>query len=1106
MLALALAALAPVAGAQERDPDALTEVGGVELQSTDTRSKAALNSGELVPVIIVLAEDGVATYDGGIAGLPATSPKTTGKPIKTTDPTVKKYQSHLAKSHERLAQNLDRLTTGAEVEGTFDIAISAVSAIVPEGAVTAIEKLPNVRAVYLDELLQLDTEVSPEFIGADDLWDDLGGQSSAGEGIVVGVLDSGIWPEHASYSDPDPGGKSYPAPPTAPGSNGILASSGLTCDFGNTTFNPADAAFTCNNKLIGAYNFTDTYVAVEGLLPQEYDSARDANGHGTHTSSTAAGNGNVPTLLLGVNRGFVSGISPRSHVIMYKVCGESGCFGSDSMHAVDQAILDEVDVLNYSISGGGDPYGDAVSLAFLAAYDAGVLVTPSAGNDGPGADTVSHREPWTMTVGASTTDRHFISTIDLTADNSDTLQLTGATVTDGISSATDVVLADSGDPLCLDPVTPYSGEIVVCERGLIARVAKSFNVDAGGGAGMILYNPVLQGLATDNHFIPSVHIENDAGQDLLDFLDTHTGVTATFTQGAATAVQGDKMAAFSSRGGPGQTLGISKPDVTAPGVQILAGHTPTPATIDGGVPGEFFQSIQGTSMSAPQAAGAAAIVKAANPHWTPGQIKSALMMSGTTAVTKEDGSTAADAFDMGSGRIQPASAADAELTISDSAISFFVLEDELWNSNYPSLYVPNMPGVISVARTAHNELGTGRNWQLSVDAPSDMTVTVPNTLTLAPHGDKSFNITVDASSVPLGETRHASLYLESQSQTLHFPITIVRGELEDIPVSLDKTCTESDLDRGDTTDCTITAENVSFEDASVLITDDLPNQLKLDKSTLVGATVFGNVITFNGSLFAASPPAPDVVVDPLASPFGYFPLSLFGSSVDIGATDESIATFNVPSFDYAGQSYSTIGIVSNGYIVVGGGTGADVDFINTDLPDAAIPNNVLAPFWTDLNPAAGGRVLINVLGAGGNVWTVVEWESVENFGDGETNTTQVWIGINTDANPGEDISFVYGADVSDGDGSFLTVGVENKFGNEGGTVYFDGAGTPPAPSNPFPGYEVDVFSVPGAPGETHTITYTAEAKNKGAWTNYALMTSDAFQGVNVASFSGNVVK
>ncbi len=132
---------------------------------------------------------------------------------------------------------------------------------------------------------------------------------------------------------------------------------------------------------------------------------------------------------------------------------------------------------------------------------------------------------------------------------------------------------------------------------------KSYNVSVGGAGGMLLYNPTLQGLNTDNHFIPSVHLENDAGAALLDFMGSHSGVTATFADGAARTVQGDVMAPFSSRGGPGQTLGISKPDVTAPGVQILAGNTPLPENAEGGLPGQLFQSIQGTSMSAPHATG-----------------------------------------------------------------------------------------------------------------------------------------------------------------------------------------------------------------------------------------------------------------------------------------------------------------------------------------------------------------------------------------------------------------------------------------------------------------------------------------------------------------------
>ena len=208
-------------------------------------------------------------------------------------------------------------------------------------------------------------------------------------------------------------------------------------------------------------------------------------------------------------------------------------------------------------------------------------------------------------------------------------------MTAGISTATPIVIAADApfnDPLCQDSPADgaFAGAVVVCERGVNARVEKSFNVQQRGAVGMILYNPALQGTATDNHFVPTVHLENDAGASLLAFLAAHSGETATFTAGLAKTVQGDVMAAFSSRGGPGQTLGISKPDVTAPGVQILAGQTPAPATILGGPSGELFMAINGTSMSSPHVAGAAALLAALHPDWTPGQIKSALMLTATS--------------------------------------------------------------------------------------------------------------------------------------------------------------------------------------------------------------------------------------------------------------------------------------------------------------------------------------------------------------------------------------------------------------------------------------------------------------------------------------------
>ena len=193
--------------------------------------------------------------------------------------------------------------------------------------------------------------------------------------------------------------------------------------------------FACNHKLIGARRFMATYDAVVGLLPDEFPSARDDNGHGTHTASTAAGNGRVEASIFGVPRGRVSGIAPRAHVAAYKVCGFEGCFASDSAAAVQQAILDGVDVINFSISGGANPFSDAVELAFLDAYNAGVFVAASAGNAGPGADTTDHRSPWVTTVAASTQRRAFANTIALSADGGASLRSTATSVTDGVAHA-----------------------------------------------------------------------------------------------------------------------------------------------------------------------------------------------------------------------------------------------------------------------------------------------------------------------------------------------------------------------------------------------------------------------------------------------------------------------------------------------------------------------------------------------------------------------------------------------------------------------------------------------------------------------------------------------
>ncbi|MFN8443198.1 MAG: S8 family serine peptidase [Caldilineaceae bacterium] len=988
---------------------------------------------------------------------------------------------------------------GSKIVHQYSVLFNGASLVTMSDQVDAIAHLGGVTGVYLDELRHLDTDATPSFIGATAAWQSLGGQKNAGENVTVGILDSGIWPEHPSVSDPDPSGKAYPAPAVKPGSNGFGPRGAKnTCDFGNTAVNPNDAPFTCNNKLIGAYNFIDTYKAINGLAPGEFDSARDDNGHGTHTATTSAGNGKVAASIFGVPRGLVSGIAPRAHIIAYRVCAALGCYSSDSLAATEQAILDKVNVINFSISGGKDAYGDLVEQGFLKAYANGVFVAASAGNAGPGLDTTDHRGPWVTTVAASTSDRQFASTVTLTADNGDTVKLVGVSVMGGISTPTPVIV--SPDPNCdVQAAGTFHGEIVVCNRGGIGRVQKGFNVLQAGAGGMLLRNLVTQDVETDNHFLPAVHLNGPAGTTLMAFLGSHTGVKATFTPGTKAPAQGDVIAGFSSRGGPAQTLGVNKPDITAPGVQILAGASPMHVGVAEGPNGELFQAIAGTSMSSPHIAGAGAILKAMHPDWTPGQIKSAMMTTAKVkGVVKEDEVTPATPYEFGAGRIDLSVAGNPGVTFDETAANYVALKDQLWNANYPSVYHPDMPGSITVQRTAKNVTNRKSEWKLKTTTDkSDWKLIVPEELKVPAGGQATFNITIDARNVPLGQVRHGLIWLKSEKIELHIPVSFVRNQAV---VTVNKVCTPTTFTTRQNTTCTISMQNTSFTPANVNLTDKLPNDMDVVRNTLVGGTLGKHdIISFNGTLAGAQPPSVSVgLVDNLQTPAGgYLPLSAFSGSVAVAAGDETISNFTVPAFVYGGETYTRIGIVSDGYLVVGGGTAADVQFVNSNLPNAGLPNNILAPFWTDLNPAFGGTILINVLGDLTNSWIVVDFAGVANYSDKLPNDFEVWIGINGT----EDVSFVYGR-TSNGEGGAYTVGAENRFGNSGGAIFYNGAGT--APSAFAATQAVDVTSAAGAAGPVKTVSFKLKAEKKGKWQNCAEMTSNLFQGIGISCVNGEV--
>ena len=617
----------------------------------------------------------------------------------------------------------------------------------PANKISRLLAIPGVVAIQKDTLSQPQDD-NTSFLGATNVWPTLGGQDNAGSNVVVGVIDTGVWPENPYFVD-----RGLPAPPHP--------LSFYHCDFGNGSDPALGPAFACNNKLIGAYNKTQTYMSIQDSDGQEFCnnttnvcSARDSEGHGTHTASTAAGDRVDHAPLYGVDRGPASGIAPGAHVIAFRVCLVNGCFGSDSVSAVQQAIHDGVNVINFSISGGASPYTDPVELAFLDAFNAGISVNASAGNSGPGAATSDHGGPWVTTVGASTGPRSFNSTLHLTADGGATLDVSGVTLTNGISSATPVVLAASlpgEDALCQSTLAPgtATGKVVLCNRGINGRIDKGRRVLAGGAVGMILTNnsAAVTDLESDNHYLPAIQTQFNSNA-IANFVSGHTNVRATWAQGTASPAQPDVMASFSSRGPLGDWI---KPDVTAPGVQVLAGTTPQPdqTTADNGPPGNLFMAIAGTSMSSPHSAGVSALVKASHPTWTPAEIKSALMTSSVQTVVKEDGITPADAFDMGAGSIRADRAVNPTLVFNETYADMVAAGSDTLHRidlNIPSIDATTMGGSISTHRTAINVSGKNQTLDVNVTQPAGVTITVNDghAIHVAKGASVTFPVTISA--------------------------------------------------------------------------------------------------------------------------------------------------------------------------------------------------------------------------------------------------------------------------------------------------------------------------------------------------------------------------
>lgn len=1047
----------------------------------------ARTDAKVVPIMVKVDVDPVASYAGGIDGLKATSPEVTGKELSLSDPAVKAYLAYVKDALAAAEADIRKAVPSARLLESYPVAYGGLAMTIPAKSAKAVLAVEGVAAVQANVLQQAESYGAAEggsaaldqdastFIGADKVWPSLGGRDKAGQGIIVGVIDTGIWPEHPMLAD-----KGIPHPAGGP----------WACEFGIG----GDAAFACNDKLVGAYAFLDTYAALNEIGAEDFCSAsgcsaRDSEGHGTHTATTAAGSYVTSAPIFGVDRGPVSGIAPGASIIAYRALGPGGGYTGDLLAAVQQSIIDGVDVLNYSISGSGAVYTDAVELAFLDAYAAGISVNASAGNDGPGASTANHAGPWVTTVGASTFNRQYASTMTLTSTDGATYSKAGSTITQGVTDAP-VVLATAvpgytGTKLCDAPFPAGSlnGQVVVCERGGNGRVEKGYNASQGDAAGMILYNPTASDVETDNHFLPTVHLEGP-NTDLLTFLGAHEGITATWTAGVATSAKADVMAGFSSRGPIGEFL---KPDITAPGVQILAGLTPESTDVSTGPQGELYQAIAGTSMSSPHAAGVSALVIAAHPNWNPGQVKSALMTSSLQAVTNVDGSKAG-VFDRGAGSIRADRALAPTLTVSESAADFVASAADPLSRidlNIPSVYVNPLPGAAVVERTVTNVTNKAQTIRVKTSmAGGTKAVVSPAVFTLQPGKSRTVQIVLSGIDAEDGWHEGQLTFSSTRGGTIPvvMPVAVNVGEAQ---ISLAQSCDPAEIKRGSSTTCTVTASSSLPVEVQATI-DVTASPLLTVTKVSAPATKKRFGATWTGTLAAAKAPTVDAVdaVDPAETPGGgYLPLGDFGIEPIAGVGDETIVNYDVPAFVYGGEVYTRIGITSNGYAVVGGGTSADVQYEPpASFPDTATPNNVIAPFWTDLNPAFGGELRVGSLSDGVNEFLVLEWDEVPNWSQTGTNSFQIWITLGAT----EQTYITYGGPLTPEPASGALTGAENRDGTSGVTV---------DPVDPDSAYQV--LTSPPAAGGAVTFDYTVKGLVKGKWATTVKLTSPALNTIPI---------
>ncbi|KAF7141146.1 hypothetical protein RHSIM_Rhsim06G0052200 [Rhododendron simsii] len=551
------------------------------------------------------------------------------------------------------------LSSSSKLIYGYSNAIHGFSASLSISEYEAIKQSPGYVSSYRDMPVKIDTTHSTQFLG---LKSESGTLLAAeqGKNVIIGVVDSGIWPESKSFDDD--------------GMTDVPSRWKGECETG-TQFNSS----MCNKKLIGARFFNKGLHAKYPKLAFSMNSTRDTNGHGTHTSSTAAGNYVKGASYFGYASGTARGVAPRAHVAMYKAFWDEGSYSSDIIAAIDQAMIDGVDILSLSFgSNSSELYKNPIAIATFAAMEKGIFVSKSAGNRGPDIASLHNGIPWSLSVAAGTVDREFQGLITL----GNNVSISGSSLFPGNSNPSQFPLVFMGFCNNSKELKNVGHKIIVCQDkddSLYKQVyyARNSNVTAA----------IFVTNMTDLEFyiqttFPAIFLNPEKGEIVLDYIKNGDDPTAKmdFHQTVLGTKPAPKVASYSSRGPSPSCPFVLKPDLMGPGSLILAAWPPNIPTA-GLATGPLFSQfniVSGTSMACPHAAGVAALLKAARPDWGPAAIRSAMM---TTSYSNDNNfnlikdlgnnDEVATPLAIGSGHVDPNKALDPGL-IYDTDVTDYV--------------------------------------------------------------------------------------------------------------------------------------------------------------------------------------------------------------------------------------------------------------------------------------------------------------------------------------------------------------------------------------------------------------------------------------------------